>query len=214
MPLSIDVMPGLEEGFQALTMVQAKSSNIGQHSPQTSSPEQDLCEVCRLINLKEFFCGENQEPFLMHIGLVKDILLKKMKCSMCYLIVKALEQSWTDIPIITQTGGIGSLQRGEVFYVSWRAGQPLITSQLHDSMGSIQWNEVVLRRCEGTTTEVGLGVISIHIFCEGEEVKRGTSWIGVGGGIIGEEKFPPEYVKLSSLNLLIRSFRFSWFIKP
>jgi hypothetical protein len=25
-----------------------------------------------------------------------------------------------------------------------------------------------------------------------EEVKQGTSWMGIGGGVIGKEKFQPE----------------------
>lgn len=107
---------------------------------------------------------------------------------MCHLIIRALEKSWTDIPIVTQTGGMGSLQRGEAFYISWRPGWPLITPQLMESMGSVESNEIVLRRCEGASVVSAIGV---HIFCLGEEVTRGTSWMGIGGGIIGTKKFQP-----------------------
>jgi hypothetical protein len=185
-------MPKLEEGLQALTIAQIESSNKDGHCTQDSDSEQGtLCMVCQLIDLKAFFCNQDQEPFRMHLGPVKHVLLKKMKCKMCYLIVKALEQSWTDMPIITQTGGIGSLQRGEVFYTSWKPGQPLITPQYAESMGSVELNEIVLRRCEGMTGDEAK-VISIHVFCQGKEVKRGTSWMGIGGGVIGKEIFQPE----------------------
>lgn len=173
---NISVMPKLEAGLQALAI------------DDSDLPLDHLCEVCQQIPLKEIFNGQNDD--WMHIGLVKDILLKKMKmeCSMCYLIIKALEQSWTDIPIITQTGGIGSLQRGEVFYISWKPGQPLITPALAESMGAVEHNEIVLRRCEGMG---GVSAIGVHVFCLGEEVMRGTSWMGVGGGVIGKKKFQP-----------------------
>ncbi len=189
-PPSIDAMPKLEEGLQALTVAQNESSNnTGAQEPD--SEQETLCMICKLIDLKMFFCNEDEEPFRMHIGPVKEILLKKMKCKICYLIVKALEQSWIDMPIITQKGGMGALQRGEVFYFSWRPGQPLITPEFAESMGSVHKNEITLRRCEGKTV-YGAKAISIHIFCQLEEFKQGSSWMGVGGGVIGKEKFQPE----------------------
>lgn len=56
-------------------------------------------------------------------------------------------------------------------------------------MGSVHMNEIALRRCE-VTTGGGVKAISIHVFCQMEEVKQGTSWMGIGGGVICEGEIP------------------------
>jgi len=121
-----------------------------------------LCDTCNGINIKDFFLDrpdrhghrpqkDTQTPPLERkLGFLSD-MIKKADCAFCRLVVQALEQSWTEMPTLFNTGLFGAYE---------------------------ERSEVVLQSCEATTSETPARSVEIYVLGRGG---RRLVRVGPGG---------------------------------
>jgi hypothetical protein len=117
-----------------------------------------LCDTCNDIKLQDFFLDRpdrhgyppskdtSTTPLEKRLGFLDDII-QESDCALCHLVVRALEQSWTEMSTLFNTG-LGLFGLGQAR------------------------TEVVLQSCEATTSETPVRPIKIYVTCEGTRVLR------------------------------------------
>ncbi|CZR65230.1 uncharacterized protein PAC_15130 [Phialocephala subalpina] len=138
------------------------TSEMAAMSSNTTISTQELCEVCRGINLRDFLFGE-AEPSPINLGYLRDIV-GKTDCRLCRLVVKALGRSWTEMP----------LQYNRGLYVGYRP------------------TEVYLSSGKATTVEPCRRTIEFDVCHEGRKCEGRCRAHGFRQCGIGEEKYQTE----------------------
>ncbi|ERF71164.1 hypothetical protein EPUS_05993 [Endocarpon pusillum Z07020] len=145
--------------IKSIDVKASKNAEIQQSTDEptvaSDATPETLCDTCKDIRIKDLFLDRPDRhghrpqqdtptpPLLMNLGYLDDIV-KKPDCVLCRLVIRALEKSWTSLPVRFNKGLFHDFAR----------------------------TEIVLESCEATTSEGPIRSIEIHVVCERRKLNR------------------------------------------